>query len=139
MGERSVEVLSLELPCDPEAPASVRAALGANERLGWVMGDVMIVASELVTNAVLHSGCSPEHVLRVTTTIDSGCVRILVEDPGISHGSAHPGPISEFTDVGVGLLIVDQLVDRWGAERDVGYRVWAELGLNPGGLTPPSG
>jgi hypothetical protein len=28
-------------------------------------------------------------------------------------------------------MIVDQLVDGWGAERDGGYRVWAELTLSP--------
>ncbi len=105
----------------------VRAALARQERLGWLMGDVMLVASELVTNAVVHSGCGVEHMLHVSATVDAGRVRITVQDPGLSAGSASPLQISEFSDAGIGLLIVDHLVDRWGAERDGGYRVWAEL------------
>jgi serine/threonine-protein kinase RsbW len=125
-------MLALDLPCDTEAPAAVRAALAEQADLGWIIGDAMLVASELVTNAVLHSGCSQEHVLHVTAALDGGCVRICVEDPGLAAGSLGPLRISEFSDAGVGLLIVDQLVDRWGAERDGGYRVWAELALGPG-------
>jgi serine/threonine-protein kinase RsbW len=125
------EVLSLDVPCDTEAPALVRAALSEREGLGWVIGDAMLVASELVTNAVLHSGCSDEHELHVTATIGADYVRICVEDPGLSAGAVTPLQISEFSDGGVGLLIVDHLVDRWGAERDGRYRVWAELPLSP--------
>jgi anti-sigma regulatory factor (Ser/Thr protein kinase) len=133
----SAEVLSLDLPCDTEAPALVRAALAEQGDLGWVVGDAMLVASELVTNAVLHSGSGSEHVLHVTAAVDGGCLRICVEDPGPSAGAVAPLPmsplqISEFSDGGVGLLIVDQLVDRWGVERDGRYRVWAELALSAG-------
>jgi anti-sigma regulatory factor (Ser/Thr protein kinase) len=131
MAERSEEVLSLELPCDPEAPAIARAALARHEKLGWAMGDGMLVVSELVTNAVLYSGCGPEQLLRLALTVDGGCVRILVDQPGRSAGSAHPRHLSELTDAGVGLMIVDALVQRWGAERDDGYRFWAEIALNP--------
>ncbi len=129
MEVNSEELLALHLPCDPEAPAAVRAALAEQEDLGWILGDAMLVASELVTNAVLHSGCGSEHVLHITAGIRGGCVRICVEDPGLAGGSVTQLAVSEFSDGGIGLLIVDQLVDRWGAERDGGYRVWAELAL----------
>jgi anti-sigma regulatory factor (Ser/Thr protein kinase) len=131
VGERPDEVLSLDVPCDPEAPAIVRSELARHEGLGWIIGDVILVASELVTNAVLHSGCAPEHLIHVTATVQSDCLTIRVEDPGVAAASAFPQWISEFTDAGAGLMIVDQLVDRWGAERDGGYRVWAELALHP--------
>ncbi len=132
MGDSSQELLALDLPCDAEAPALVRAALARREELGWIMGDVMLVASELVTNAVVHSGCGDEHMLHVSATVDADRVRITVRDPGLSAGWADPLQISEFSDAGIGLLIVDHLVDRWGAERDDGYRVWAELALSAG-------
>ncbi|HWD73799.1 MAG TPA: ATP-binding protein [Solirubrobacteraceae bacterium] len=131
MGELPDEVLSLDLPCGPEAPAIVRTELARHEGLGWIMGDAVLVASELVTNAVLHSGCGPEHLIHITASVQSDCLTIRVEDPGLVAGSAFPRWISEFTDAGAGLMIVDQLVDRWGAERDGGYRVWAELALHP--------
>jgi anti-sigma regulatory factor (Ser/Thr protein kinase) len=107
--------------------------LGRDERLGWIMGDVMLVASELVANAVRHSGCAPDDVLSVTATMSQGSVRIVVADPGRSGGSAERRDLTDCSDAGIGLLIVDQLVDRWGAERDGGYRVWAELALGRAG------
>lgn len=125
----AAEVVSLDLPCDAEAPAVVRSALADQDRLGWIMGDAMLVASELVTNAVLHSGCGDEHVLHVTATLADDTMRICVEDPGLMQGTASVLEVSELSDSGIGLLIVDQLVARWGAERDGGYRVWAELPL----------
>jgi len=124
------EVLSLDVPCNTEAPALARAALAEQDEFGWVIGDAMLVASELVTNAVLHSGCSEEHVLHVTATVGPGCLRICVEDPGLAAGTVTPLQISEFSDGGIGLLIVDHLVNRWGAERDGPYRVWAEFALS---------
>ena len=139
MGDHSEAVLSLELPCDTDAPARVRTALAGEDRFGWILGDVMLVASELVTNAVLHSGCGSQHRLRVAATLDSDCLRIVVEDPGLTAGSIQRRELSEFSDAGVGLLIVDQLVERWGAERDDGYRVWAELALSRAGAPADGG
>lgn len=127
MGVNSSEVVSLDVRCDAEAPALVRAALAEREQLGWIIGDATLVASELVTNTVVHSRGSADHVLHVTVTVDADRLRICVENPGVLSGTASPLQMSEFADLGVGLLIVDELVERWGAERDGGYRVWAEL------------
>jgi anti-sigma regulatory factor (Ser/Thr protein kinase) len=129
MGERFEELLSLELPCDQDAPAAVRRALERADRIGWMMGDVMLVASELVTNAVRHSGCLPSHSVRVTAGVGAERVRLLVCDPGVSGRLATTRQPSEFGDGGMGLMIVDQLADRWGTERVDGYRVWAEMDL----------
>src|ERR1700761_5377683 len=122
------EILSLDVPCAADAPALVRAAL-EQAGDGWIIGDAMLIASELVTNAVLHSGGGAGHVLHVTATVGDGSVRISIEDPGRPDGAATPLQLSEFSDGGVGLLIVDHLADRWGVERDGGYRVWAELAV----------
>lgn len=129
MGVNSSEVLSLDVPCAADAPALVRSALAGQAQLGWIVGDAMLVASELVTNAVLHSGGGAGHALHVTATVDADYMRICVEDPERAAGAGSPLQIGDFSDAGVGLLIVDHLVDRWGAERDGGYRVWAELAL----------
>jgi anti-sigma regulatory factor (Ser/Thr protein kinase) len=128
-GVNSSEVLSLDVPCAAEAPALIRSALAEQEQLGWIIGDAMLVASELVTNAVLHSGGNADHVLHVTAAVEAGHMRISVEDPSPAGVAATPLQVAEFSDTGVGLLIIDHLVDRWGAERDGGYRVWAELAL----------
>jgi hypothetical protein len=54
-----------------------------------------------------------------------------VRDPGCS-GRAEAA-FSEVVEVGggLGLMIVDALARRWGADRDHGYHVWAELATRP--------
>jgi anti-sigma regulatory factor (Ser/Thr protein kinase) len=132
--ESSVEVLCLEVPCDRDAPGMVRQALLDLDSLGWVLGDVMLVASELVTNAVLHSGCVDEHLLTVRGWLGDGQIRISVLDPGLSGGSVQlgdenrdGGSASDARAGGWGLQIVDQLAARWGSERGEGYLVWADM------------
>ena len=58
--------MALTLPCAPSAPAAVREELSQLDGLGWILGDVMLVASELVNNAVVHSGCAPHQDLEVS-------------------------------------------------------------------------
>jgi two-component sensor histidine kinase len=93
-----------------------------------MLGDVMLVASELVTNAVRHSLCSEDEFLTLTVTRD-GSARIWVLDPGRSGGAAKVAerPVELG---GLGLKLVEALTIRWGSERhEDGYAVWAELPL----------
>jgi two-component sensor histidine kinase len=88
----------------------------------------MLVATELVSNAVQHSLCSEDEFLTVRVTRNSR-LRIAVLDPGASDQSAEVAdrPIELG---GLGLKVVQQLAATWGTERpDDGYRVWAELEL----------
>jgi anti-sigma regulatory factor (Ser/Thr protein kinase) len=96
--------------------------------LGWLLGDAMLVASELVTNAVRHSLCTEDDLLTVCITRDGG-LRISVLDPGESGRSDEIAerPIELR---GLGLKVVDQLTTRWGSEqRADGYKVWADFQL----------
>lgn len=130
------ELLTLELPCDEAAPGAVREALEQFEWLGWILGDVMLVASELVTNAVIHSDCPSDSTLRVGAWMERDeMIAISVTDPGNSGLSALPRSASEFGDGGWGLMIVDQLAARWGTERSNGYRVWAEMAIPADGIS----
>ena len=126
----SAEVLSVEVPCDRDAPGTVRQALLDVDSVGWVVGDVMLVASELVTNAVLHSGCLDEHLLRVRACLDDGHIRLSVCDPGLSASNARVVRTTDDEAGGWGLRIVEQLAAEWGAERGDGYRVWARVPLS---------
>jgi len=134
MRENATELMSLQLPCDADAPGQARHALSELECLGWIAGDIMLVASELVTNAVLHSGCRPEDDLAVSAEQRAGRITISVRDPGLSPGGAQATPGPGFQTGGWGLRIVDQLADRWGHERDGGNCVWAEVRLPPNGI-----
>jgi len=98
--------------------------------MGWVLGDAMLVASELVTNAVLYSGCAEEDLLEVEVDRAGDHLLVAVRDPGRSGGVAKlvAGEAREFG--GMGLWVVDQVAHRWGSDRLDGYRVWAELPLS---------
>ncbi len=126
MSTTAKEILALDVPCDPDAPRAVRAAVGRLDSLGAVIGDVKLISSELVTNAVLHSGCVRDHMLAVRATRSGGRMTISVHDPGLSDQDAAPRTPSERGGWGLS-VVVARLAARWGSQRDGGYRVWAEL------------
>lgn len=90
--------------------------------------DVLLVVSELVTNAITHAASAP--------TVEVGCggepprVRVAVSD----NSPALPArrTPSEVLAGGRGLTIVDSVADRWGVSlhRGDGKTVWAEIGLH---------
>ena len=88
----------------------------------------MPVASELITNAVVHSDCTEDEFLSVRVARNGG-LRIAVFDPGASGLRAEVAdrPVEQG---GLGLKVVEQVAATWGTERrNDGYRVWAELCL----------
>lgn len=95
---------------------------------GAVRDDAVLVASELVTNAVLHARTDIE--VRVT----SGTVGVLVEVSDLLVGAAEvltdrAGPPDPGTEHGRGLGLVRGVAARFGAERTAsGKTVWALLG-----------
>jgi anti-sigma regulatory factor (Ser/Thr protein kinase) len=137
MSGRDETLMALTLPCAPSAPAAVREELSQLDGLGWILGDVMLVATELVNNAIVHSGGTPHHDLDVRASRNAERLTISVRDPGLSGASAGPTPPSDERIGGWGLRIVQALCERWGEERRDGYRVWAEINLPaPGRLAP---
>jgi anti-sigma regulatory factor (Ser/Thr protein kinase) len=120
--------LRLDLPCDEMAPSAVRHALAHGGSDGWMMGDLMLVASELVTNAVIHSGCRSDEVVSVELRLRPQAIVCSVSDPGRSGKEAEPASPDRLHG-GFGLRVVEQLASNWGHERQAGgrYRVWAEL------------
>ncbi|WP_234348087.1 ATP-binding protein [Streptomyces specialis] len=106
-----------------EARAFVRVVISA-----WGLDDLCddgaLLVSELVANAVRHT---PSRVLRVTVTrVGGNVVRIAVVDKSrVLPVRRCPGG----GDVcGRGLLIVEALTTRWGADLLAsGKRVWGEV------------
>jgi anti-sigma regulatory factor (Ser/Thr protein kinase) len=114
------------------APAAVRHALADRSDAQWVIGDVMLVASELVTNAVLHSGCLPGDMISVNFRMRPDGVMCSVSDPHRTLQDAEPASEDQLVG-GFGLRVVEQLAERWGAEclADGRYRVWVEMAREP--------
>lgn len=84
---------------------------------------VRLVASELVTNAVVHAG---EATISVGLYHDDGRLLLVVHD---SSGNApHRRSPTDDDEAGRGLLLVTALADKCGWERTgVGKKVWAEF------------
>ncbi|MFI0239648.1 ATP-binding protein [Streptomyces sp. NPDC016845] len=88
--------------------------------------DVLLVVSELVTNACLHA----EGPDSLTVSLDNKVLRIEVAD----HGAGQPEPRTPHRagrPGGHGMFIVQRLCLDWGVVRApgvVGKTVWAELG-----------
>ncbi|MGZ4690071.1 MAG: MEDS domain-containing protein [Acidimicrobiia bacterium] len=81
-----------------------------------------VVASELATNALLHSR-SP---FRVSVSRLDGLVTVRVQDAG--DGSPQPRTSDPDVPGGQGLALVDAMSSKWGSERVAdGKVVWAEL------------
>jgi anti-sigma regulatory factor (Ser/Thr protein kinase) len=116
-------VLGLSLRCDHRAPRLARQALGqALEQAleeAPVLEDARLIASELVNNAVLSSGCAADDIIRVAAQLEDGFLVISVHDPGVAPRL--PG--------GFGLRVLQRLAARWGTESPAGHRVWAALAL----------
>ncbi|KAA9381380.1 ATP-binding protein [Microbispora cellulosiformans] len=110
----------------PEARKWARGLLG--ERVAApVLDDVVLLLSEVVTNAVTHSGSGRDEDGRVAVrvTCDSGGVRVEVRDGGSATGA----PVVRAPDIeavgGRGLWLVDGLATAWGTWRDdAGATVW---------------
>ncbi|MGC9500543.1 ATP-binding protein [Streptomyces sp. WG7] len=88
--------------------------------------DVVVIVSELLTNALLHSGASE---IRLTVTTANDSLRIAVHD-GVP-GQATPKAVNHNTDVsGRGLVLVDALARESGGEwgtSDAGAETWCRL------------
>jgi anti-sigma regulatory factor (Ser/Thr protein kinase) len=126
---------SLTIPGRPEhvreARSFVAKALGD---LNPGLHDAVLLTSELVTNAVMHSAsrCAGG-TIRVEITESAGGVRIEVTDAGsdLSTPAVRGDP---YASDGHGLFLVQSLSDQWGYLRDDnGTTVWFWLGSAPAG------
>lgn len=86
-----------------------------------------LLASELVTNALIHT----DHGAVVTATVEASTLRVEVRDfvAGVPvPAEAATDPDASTSTNGRGLLLVQSLADAWGVRtQGVGKVVWFEL------------
>ncbi|MEV7419870.1 ATP-binding protein [Streptomyces sp. NPDC089919] len=95
--------------------------------LDHLVDDAALIVSELVTNAVRHTGTRR---VGVSVTRHPDRVRIVVTDTSRTVPAiAPPDTDTEaHAESGRGLRLVDRLATDWGSERlRTGKRIWAEL------------
>ena len=90
-----------------------------------VRDEVLLLATELVGNAVRHAGVGPDESLQVEVRRWPRQVRVAVVDPGA--GFEPPGPSTDGPG-GWGFVLLDRIADRWGVRREpAGTCVWFEI------------
>ena len=112
------------LRAGPDAPREARQIAAGFESLdAQKAGDLQLVVSELVTNAVKHGGLAPGAPIRMHLDREEDRLRLEVDDgEGLT---AKPDWIPQSRDsAGRGLAIVSALSERWEAR---GGRVIAWL------------
>lgn len=120
-GERELEL--------PPRPAS---AAEARQFVGSALGDAdagsrevgVLLASELVTNAVVHG----EGPLRISIGRHGDTVRVEVSDAALAVPKVQPPDLARTH--GRGMAIVESFASRWGAQPlpgGLGKVVWFEL------------
>lgn len=128
-----IERVELRLPREPMSPSRARAEvreLLAGHPDQAAVGNVVLLTSELVTNAVVHPRSAGDTPIGLRLAVYEDGVRVEVDDAGEGFDQASrtgaPG------DGGRGLFLVDRCAAVWGAgriETDAGprFRVWFEL------------
>jgi anti-sigma regulatory factor (Ser/Thr protein kinase) len=133
-----VQVLQVQLEIRPDPAEVGRARKWARSRLGGlgIVADeplaetLILLVSELVTNAVVHTGRPA--VLRLSLpgpqaeAAPSATVRVEVADT--SSRAPVPRCVGGDATGGRGLALVDCLADRWGwSPEGAGKSIWCEL------------
>jgi anti-sigma regulatory factor (Ser/Thr protein kinase) len=129
------------LPCTPASVAVARQRLAAELTAAGifdaVVGDSVLVVSELLSNAIRHARPLPGSKLLLAWELDDGAVEVAVSD-----GGAATRPMLAQATVsslgGRGLDIVEYLTRSWGVRTDdTGLTVWAVVAERPTGRCGP--
>jgi anti-sigma regulatory factor (Ser/Thr protein kinase) len=120
-----VAELALQIPGGPDAPSEARSALRRfhPELPADLMQVVVLLASELVANAVKHAEAALV-LIRFQVLPSQVRVEVADEGPGFTPRAPEPDPSGIG---GWGLHLVDELSSRWGTIDGPGARVWFEI------------
>jgi anti-sigma regulatory factor (Ser/Thr protein kinase) len=127
--------LELELERNVGAPARARSAV--SERLAELGVDgvneqmLVLLVSEVVTNAVRHSSGPADAKIGLVVSATEQAIRVAVNDSGKGFIPRPRDP--ERLEDGYGLYLLDRAASSWGVESSEGTTVWFELARSPAG------
>lgn len=131
--------MQLEIRPDPTEVGRARrwarsrlagAGIATDEALAETL---ILLVSELVTNAVVHTACPAVLCLRLTGTAAGDAPRTVRLEVADSCATPPLPRCAEGDETnGRGLALVEGLADRWGwVAEGVGKRIWCELDRVP--------
>jgi anti-sigma regulatory factor (Ser/Thr protein kinase) len=120
--------LTVSVPASAEAGGTLRRAVRSLDR--WLgpqtAEDVELLVTELATNGVKHARTVDGNRITLDARVDPGRLRVEVRDGG--HGFWHDGRRPASAEPGGwGLMLVEDLADRWGIEGEPSTTVWFEI------------
>lgn len=120
--------LTVSVPASPDAGGALRRAVRSLDR--WLgpqtAEDVELLVTELATNGVKHARTANGNRITLVARVEPGRLRIEVRDGG--RGFEHTRRDRGLTEPGGwGLMLVEDLADRWGIEGDPSTTVWFEM------------
>jgi anti-sigma regulatory factor (Ser/Thr protein kinase) len=128
-------VRTAEFRLDPVPESAGRARRSARTmltdwRLGHLVEDVDLVVSELVTNALLHTGAGEDGANKIRLELDLNGRRLTLRVVDSSPLPPMQEEAADTAESGRGLLLVDALATEWDWE-DLpdGKAVWAAFDL----------
>jgi serine/threonine-protein kinase RsbW len=128
IGQPPAEDLVFELAAGPMAGSGARRELlaGAGTLPSAVRDDVLLLVTELVTNAVRHSTAGSDGLVRVELRAGPDTLWVAVSDEGA--GFTADAPVEPNEAGGWGLALVDRIADRWAvAPIGSGTCAWFEI------------
>jgi serine/threonine-protein kinase RsbW len=121
--------MHLALARNVEAPGVARAAIAdlcdRHGLDGSTCQTLLLLVSEVVSNAVLHSAAPPGAVITMTVIVGEETIRVMVTDAGDGFTPCERDPAR--ADGGYGLYLLEKAASRWGVESRGATRVWFEL------------
>lgn len=123
------DTLVFELAPGPTAGSAARRELlaGNGTLPSSIRDDVLLLVTELVTNAVRHSSAGPDGLVRVELRRGTDIVRVAVSNEGTGFTASAPRERNEAE--GWGLALIDRIADRWAVTPSgSGTCAWFEIG-----------
>jgi anti-sigma regulatory factor (Ser/Thr protein kinase) len=130
-GSGAIGPAELELVLDRtvQAPALARYAIAERcEQLGVdgsLAQSLILLVSEVVSNAVRHSPAAPDEPVGLDATFGQRAIRVTVTDAGDGFTPRPRDPASAHD--GYGLYLLEKVAASWGVESCGDTKVWFEL------------
>ena len=131
--ERDPSTLELELERSVDAPSVARAAIVGfcqdSDSSPSTIATVMLLVSEIVTNAVVHPDVDPPGTVELFAQLGKDIIRVEVSDDGtgFTPKKRNPGQLGG----GFGLYLLEKESARWGVESTPRTKVWFEVTVTP--------